>query len=98
MRDHGNELEHAQKRPPRPQSSEVDDGGNVARAATAAVNGQRAAIGPSGALGLQRAVGNAGLASVLGAAPDDAAVQREHAGGEAEAPLYESHGDDEEEI
>jgi hypothetical protein len=98
VRDHGNDLEHGEKRPARPQSREIDDGGKVARAATAAVSGQRAAIGPSGALGLQRAVGNAGLASVLGAAPDEAAVQREHAGGEAEAPLYESHGDDEEEI
>ena len=105
MRDHGNDREQGDPRRVPSRSASKDDTGDVvaARAASAAVGGQRSAIAPSGALGLQRAVGNAGVASVLSSpspspSSDEATIQREHAGAEAEAPLYESHGEGEEEI
>lgn len=98
MRDHGNDREPGDHKPVLPRNAEQRDGGKVANAAAAAANGQRAAIGPSGALGLQRTVGNAAVTSLLSAAPVDATIQREHSGSEPEAPMHESNGEGEEEI
>jgi hypothetical protein len=65
-------------------------------------------MGGAGLIGLQRAVGNAALSSVLAPATDvgpqtegevgDEPVQREMSGGESPKPMFPSSGEGEEDI
>lgn len=100
MKDQTHEAPE-QGRAPSPVSRKADaevDAGAAARAAAAMSGGRFDAAAPAAVLGLQRLVGNAGVTGALGdqGPAEDKPLQRAFSGDEAEAPLFPSQGEGEE--